>query len=99
MSKLKSAWELALEKMESDDDLSVNKLDDEQRNAIAEIRSRFRAKIAEEEFGHQSRVSAVISAGDVEKLPVIKDRLQSEIARLNREMEKAIEAVRRGGSS
>lgn len=87
----KSAYELAMEKLKTRGGYEERKLTDEQKKEIADIRSRYRARIAQAEIGHQSKLSSVSSYEELEKL---KSELAREKERLNAEMEEKVEEVR-----
>ena len=53
--ELKSALELALEKLDDQEDMVVAKLSEGQKQAIAQIRNNYQARIAEEEIGKIGR--------------------------------------------
>ena len=87
----KSAYELAMEKLKARGDYEERKLTGKQKVAIADIRSRYRARIAEEEIAHQSKLSSVSTYEELDKL---KTELAREKERLNAEMEEKVEEVR-----
>jgi hypothetical protein len=87
----KSAFELAMEKLKARGDYEEKKLSDEQKKAIADIRSRYRARIAEVEIQHQAKLAAVTSYEELEK---VKNELARDKERLNAEMEEKVEEVR-----
>jgi phage host-nuclease inhibitor protein Gam len=87
----KSAYELAMEKLKSRGDLEPKSLTDDQKKAIAEVRSRYRARIAEVEIQHQAKLKAVTS---YEELNKAQAELAREKDRLNSEMEEKVEEVR-----
>ena len=87
----KSAYELAMEKLKSRGDYEEKKLTAEQKAAIADIRSRYRARVAEAEIGHQAKLAAVTSYEELEK---VRNELAREKERLNAEMEEKVEEVR-----
>ena len=88
----KSAVELAMEKLRARSDYEESKLTDEQREKIAEIRSRFKAKIAELEIHHQSKLQG---AGSYEELEALQAELKDEKAKLEQQMESKVEEVRK----
>jgi hypothetical protein len=63
----------------------------EQKKEIADIRSRYRARIAEAEIQHQTKLAAVTSYEELEKA---KNELARDKERLNAEMEEKVEEVR-----
>ena len=87
----KTAVELAMEKLEARDDFKEVKLTDEQKVEIADIRSRYRAQIAEFEIQHEGQVPAV---GSLEEAEVLRAELKKEKQRLEEEMEKRVSDVR-----
>ena len=86
----KSAVELAMEKLRADG-FEETKLTDKQKAEIADIRSRCRAKIAEFEIQQGPKMRAV---GSMEELGLLRAEVSKEKARLEREMEKKVSAVR-----
>jgi hypothetical protein len=87
----KSAFELAMEKLKARGDYEERKLTDEQKKEIADIRSRYRARIAQAEIQHQSRLATVTSHEELEK---VNHELAREKERLNAEMEEKVAEVR-----
>ena len=86
----KSAVELAMEKLR-ERGFEEKILSDEQKSEIAEIRSRYRAKIAELEIQHEPKLRA---AASLEELESLESELRKEKARLEEEMEKKVSQVR-----
>ena len=97
--ELKSAWELALEKLDADEDMAVAKLTDQQKETIAEIRRKYQAKMAEAEIGSQSDLRKAAQDGDHEALVKVQARLQDEKRRLDERMEAEIQQARAGDSA
>jgi hypothetical protein len=94
--RLKSAYELAMErfqKKDADAGIVQTPLTEAQKAAIAELRSRYQAKIAELEILHRSNTSALADPGARE---LAEDDYRRERERINAEREARIEAVRRG---
>jgi len=92
--KLKSAWELALEKLQAQEGEPPATLSKEQKAEIADIRRRYRARIAEAEIGAESSIKKAVESGDFEGVEKIQQNLVSEKARLNREMAEEVEKAR-----
>jgi len=90
----KSAVELAMEKLRADG-FEEKKLTDNQKSEIADIRSRCRAKVAEFEIQQEAKMRAV---GSMEELELLRAEVSQEKARLEREMETKVSAVREQGS-
>ena len=64
----KSAYELAMEKLRSQDDFEEIELTDGQKAEIADIRSRYKSQIAEIEIKNDSALRAVGSYEEAEVL-------------------------------
>jgi len=92
--ELKSAWEIALERMEGREDMAVEKLTQEQKAAIGEIRKKYQARVAESEIGTQSRIKAALQSGAFDEVEKLQLHLTEDKQRLNREMEKEVEKIR-----
>lgn len=94
--RLKSAYELATERFKKQDaeaGFVQRPLTDAQKAAIAELRSRYQAKIAELEILHRGNTVAMV---DPVAREVAEDQYKRERERLNAERETKSEAVRRG---
>ena len=100
MSGLKSAWEVSLEKSnEMNPELKSNKkLTTRQKNAIAEIRREYEARVADKEvtFDHKlqklaDRVSPDQFSAESEKL---REELSIDKRRLEEEMKNQVQEVR-----
>ncbi len=92
--ELKSAWELALEKLEAQEEYTVASLDDEQREAIAQVRTKYQARIAEVEIHKQSQIFAAAQTGAADKVQELNQQLSRDKARLNRQMERELRKIR-----
>ena len=92
--ELKSAWEVALEKMEGREDLAVEKLTTEQKEAIRQIRQNYKARLAEAEISTQTQSKKVVESGKFDEVEKIQQHLVDDKQRLNREMEQEIEKIR-----
>lgn len=93
---LKSALELAMERLrrkDADAGVETRPLTDAQKAAIAEIRSFYQAKIAQEEVLQQSKLRSTFDPAERE---TIESNLRRERERLTSERDAKIEKVRRG---
>jgi len=93
---LKSAYELAMErfaKKDAEAGVVQTPLTEAQKAAIAELRSRYQAKIAELEIMHRGNMMAM---ADPLARETAEDNYRRERDRINAERETRIEAVRRG---
>jgi len=95
MAELKSAYELAMERLkkkDADEGVEARPLTDAQKGSIAEIRNFYEAKLAEAEVLHQSTLRATWD-------PAQRDTLEQEYRRdrerLTSERDSKIEKIRR----
>jgi hypothetical protein len=87
----KSAVEIAMEKLRARGDFSQKPLTDEQKAEIAEIRTRYKARIAELEIKQQDKMN---KASSYEEIESFKEELVKERIRLNEKMEVEVRKVR-----
>lgn len=87
---MKSAIELAMEKMSKKGGKKTT-LTKKQKEDIADLRSRAKAKIAEEEIMLAGKIEA-IPPGEEKQL--MQDKLSRQIYKINEKMEADIEKVR-----
>ena len=92
---MKSAYELAMERLKASDPDSVTTLTEKQKKELAEIDRRFKAKIAEKEIFLKTQLQEALAAGQHEDAEQIEQQLRNEKARLKEESEDAREKVRR----
>ncbi len=95
--KLKSAYELAMERLERKDreaGIENRPLTDAQRERIAELRRETKARLAEVEIMvKEKRASA---AGDPAKLAEVEEHYRIDRRRLEDDLENAVAKVKRG---
>jgi len=95
---LKSSYELALERLRARDrEQGVDEsrpLTAEQKETIAELRSRARAKLAEIEILHRKERAAVLA--DPDKLAELEEHYRVDRSRIESSLESSIGRVRRG---
>ena len=82
---MKSAYELAMERLEKQSPTA--RLTEEQRAAIAEIESTYRAKIAEKELFLQAEIQKAVEARDATEAENVRVQLTREVRRLQAECE------------
>jgi hypothetical protein len=92
-SPMKSAYELAMERLEKQSPSA--KLSDEQKREIAEIDSTCKARIAERELFLKEQIAKAQAAGKFEEIEALEKQLGSELRRLNAECEEKKGKVRR----
>ena len=89
---MKSAYELAMERLEKDSPSIA--LTEYQKKEIAEVDSMYRAKIAEKELFLKDQIRKAQLAGQIEELESLEKQLASEIRRLQEECEAKKEKLR-----
>jgi hypothetical protein len=87
----KSAVEIAMAKLRARGDFPQKPLTDEQKSQIAEIRTKYKARIAELEIKQQDNIKR---ASSYEELESLKGELVTEKARLSEKMEAEVRKVR-----
>jgi hypothetical protein len=94
----KSAWEIALEKLQQQDRArglaSPGALSEDQKKAIAAVRQRFQAKLAEAEILHHDQGRKGIE--DPEALAKSEEEYRIERRRIEEQRDREIERVKRG---
>lgn len=87
---MKSAFELAMERLNKT--APAVKLSAQQKEQIAELESRYKAKIAEREIAMKSEMAT--AAGEPEALTKLQEQLALERKKLRAELEEKKEKVR-----
>lgn len=91
---MKSSYELAMERLAKTSP-SV-KLTAAQKKQLAELDSRYQAKIAEREIALKGEQAQAAAAGDFEKREALQQQLVAERKKLQAELEDKKDAVRQG---
>lgn len=84
---MKSAYELAMERLGGE----ANKLSTEQKNAITEIDSKMKAKVAETEIMFDQQLA---QEADPARASMIQQTRQRQIVKVKEDAENAKEAIR-----
>jgi hypothetical protein len=92
--ELKSAWELAMERLGMSDQPGADKLSPEQKSQIAEGRGKFKAKIAEAEIRTEGLIREAVGAGDYETIGKLRQELVDDRNRFNQEVEAEVAKIR-----
>ena len=90
---MKSAYELAMERLNKSSPTA--KLTDQQKKEIAELESKYKAKIAERELFVEGERIKAIDKGDAEAIEQLEKQLVSDRKSLQSELEEKKEKVRR----
>jgi hypothetical protein len=89
---MKSAYELAMERLQkAEPSLSLT---EEQKKELAEIDSKYRAKIAEKELFLKEQIRKAQAEGKFEDVESLQKQLASEVRRLQDECEDKKEKLR-----
>jgi hypothetical protein len=94
---MKSAYELAMERLESQS--PTKQLSTKQKSEIAEIESTYRARIAERELFLKGEIAKAQGAGKFEDIESLEKQLAMDIRRLNGECETKKDKARNAGSA
>ena len=89
---MKSAYELAMERLQkASPSLSLS---EEQKKELAEIDSKYRAKIAEKELFLRDQIRKAQTEGKVDQIDSLEKQLASDVRRLQEECETNKEKLR-----
>ena len=91
---MKTAYELAMERLSKSS--PAVKLTDKQKAEIAELESKYKAKIAAREVFIQGEIAKAIDKGDLEAIEQLEKQLVSDRKSLQAELEEKKEKVRQG---
>ncbi len=94
----KSAFDLAMERLrkkDAEEGVTTRPMTDEQKAALAEVRSIYEAKLAEQEILQQAAMNAHLAA-DPTELEEIGRQFRRERERLASERDAKLEKIRRG---
>lgn len=92
---MKSAYELAMERLKSADPDAAVPLTAEQKERLAELDARYKAKIAERDIFLRKALEETIAKGDAEEAEKVRQQMINERVRLEEEREAEKERVRR----
>ncbi len=89
---MKTAYELAMERLSKT--APATKLSGAQKKQLAELDSKYAAKIAEREIALRDEITKATAAGDGEKAELLQQQLVNERKKLQAELEEKKEQVR-----
>jgi len=92
---MKSAYELAMERLKASDPDAQAPLTPAQKARLAEIDRVYRGRVAEREIFLQKQLDELLAASNWEEAEKLRKQLTSEKARLEEEREAEKETVRR----
>ena len=90
---MKSSYELAMERLSKA--APASKLTTGQKKQLAELDSKYTAKIAEREIALKGEINAANAAGELEKAETLQRQLVADRKNLQADLEEKKEAVRR----
>lgn len=93
---MKSAYELAMERLAKSDPDAQKPLSTEQKARLAELDTIWKGKIAEREIFLKQRLNAALAEGKLEDVEQLQAQLKSELSRLEEERDAEKERVRKG---
>ncbi len=93
---MKSAYELAMERLEQSDPTAKQSLSAEQKAKLAEIDQVYQGKIAEREIFLKQKLEEALSERNREEVQQVRAQISSERARLEEEREDEKNRVREG---
>ena len=91
---MKSAYELAMERLQQEDAGEALILTDEQKEELAEIDRKYQSQLAEREIFLKQQLETARQSGSHDEVAQIEKQLQSERARIEEEKEAAKDKVR-----
>lgn len=92
---MKSAYELAMERLNKS--APTIKLTAAQKQELADLEARYKAKVAEREIGLQEKVNQFQAAGEFDQASQLEQQLLEERKALAAELEAKKDKVRQGG--
>lgn len=92
---MKSAYELAMERLSKSDPNASKPLTPEQKDRLAEIDRVYKGKIAEREIFLKQKLDEAMTARKYEEIEQVQKQISSERARFEEEREEEKERVRR----
>jgi hypothetical protein len=95
---MKSAYELAMERLAKSDPDSAKPLSEETKARLAELDRVYKGKLAEREIFLKQRLDAALAESNPDEIAKIKKQMADEKARLEEEREAEKNAVRRRSS-
>jgi len=96
MDGMKSAYELAMERLAKSDPSAARSLTPEQKARLAEIDRVHQGKLAEREIFLKKQLDDALAAQNFDEADKIRKQIAGEKARIEEEREEEKERVRRG---
>ncbi len=93
---MKSAYELAMERLKAADGEATPELTPAQKKQLADINQRYKAKLAEREIFLNQQIAAARAAGNAEEFEKLNVQLRRERTSIEEDREDEKNKVRRG---
>lgn len=93
---MKSAYELAMERLKASDPPQTNQLTDDQKEELADIDNKYKAKIAAQRISFDQKINQAQSGGDFSTAATLREELRSTLKKLENERASAKNLVREG---
>ena len=93
---MKSAYELAMERLSKSDPAASRPMTPEQRTKLAEVDRLYQGKTAEREIFLKQHLNEALAGQDADEVEKIRKQMASEKARLEEEREAEKDRVRKG---
>jgi hypothetical protein len=90
---MKSAYELAMERLKAKDSPDRKELNEEQKTKIAQVNEKYTAKAAERQIFLQKQIAEAEMAGNFEEVQALQKQLRSELDVIKEEKEAAKETI------
>ena len=91
---MKSAWELAMERLDAENPDGAKPLSEEKKAELAEIDAKYAAKIAERKIFLEKVLEEAAEKGDPEEMAGVQRQIADETLRLEEDRERAKEKAR-----
>jgi hypothetical protein len=91
---MKTAYELAMERLNKT--APTQKLTEKQKKELAELESKYAAKIAEREITLRGELAKAAAQGNLEEAAKLEQQLAADRQKLQADLDEKKEAVRRG---
>jgi len=93
---MKSAYELAMERLNTTNPNENTPLSDAQKEELADLDNKYKARIAEKKIAATKRISEASLKGDFEQISQAEKELQIDIQQIESDRESAKDRVRQG---
>jgi len=93
---MKSAYELAMERLNAESPNENAPLTDEQKEELSDLDNKYNAKAAERKIAHDKRVAEANAKGDFQDAAKAQEELRIDLERIESDRESAKERVRSG---